>query len=448
MAHTQSTIDFIHHAQWQNFPASTQRMARRCLLDLLGVAANGTQTTLSTVIRNHAHDQFGSAKNHSRLLFDGRQCSASGAALANGMTIDSIDAHDGYKPVKGHVGCGVLAALLALHDATNGDKVSEAEFLAGMVVGYEIGCRAGLALHTSVSDFHTSGAWIAVAAAAIGARLLQLDETQTRHALGIAEYHGPRSQMMRCIDHPTMLKDGSGWGAMAGVSAALLARDGFTGAPAITLESDEQATIWSTLGSEWQIEQQYIKRFPVCRWAQSAVVAALNLHQQHDFNADDIKHVRIGSFHESVRLATPLPETTEQAQYSLPFPVAAALVHNRVGVAEIDGDGLIDEKVRDISQGIELYEVDEYNAEFPLRRISELELHLHDGRVLQSGATEANGDPESPLDDTEVSRKFKHFATPLLGAIRSNNIERCIESIGTAPTMANFNALIYPSANS
>jgi hypothetical protein len=35
-----------------------------------------------------------------------------------------------------------------------------------------------------------------------------LNRTQTAHAMGIAEYHGPRSQMMRCIDHPTMVKDG------------------------------------------------------------------------------------------------------------------------------------------------------------------------------------------------------------------------------------------------
>ena len=59
-----------------------------------------------------------------------------------------------------------------------------------------------------------------------------MNVTQLRHALGIAEFHAPRSQMMRCIDYPTMLKDGSGWGAMAGVSAAYLAADGFTGAPA------------------------------------------------------------------------------------------------------------------------------------------------------------------------------------------------------------------------
>jgi len=59
--------------------------------------------------------------------------------------------------------------------------------------------------------------------------------------------------MMRCIDHPTMVKDGSGWGAFAGVSAAYLAADGFTGAPAITIEAGGAAEPWSDLGRRWRI---------------------------------------------------------------------------------------------------------------------------------------------------------------------------------------------------
>jgi len=170
-------------------------------------------------------------------LFDGRTCSASGAALANGMTIDSVDAHDGYRPSKGHAGCGVLPGILALYDQYQSPDSPLSDILISTVLGYEIACRAGVALHASVPDYHTSGAWAAVAIAGVGSRIMGLSAQHTREAVGIAEYHGPRSQMMRCIDHPTMLKDGSGWGAMAGVSAVLLAKNGFTGAPAITIEA-------------------------------------------------------------------------------------------------------------------------------------------------------------------------------------------------------------------
>lgn len=444
--------DFIHQLSWQDVPESSQSMARRCLLDLLGVAASGTQTQLSRLIREHSLSQFGSdsSSTHTgaRLLFDGRNCSASGAALANGMTIDSIDAHDGYKPVKGHAGCGVLAALLALHESVNQQNVSEAELLTGLVIGYEIACRAGDALHRSVSDYHTSGAWVALAAAAIGARVMRLNPTQTAHALGIAEYHGPRSQMMRCIDHPTMLKDGSGWGSMAGVSAALLAKSGFTGAPAITMQAPELNEVWSDLGSDWLIDQQYFKPFPVCRWAQSAAIAALNLQRDHHFEANDIETVSIGSFHESVRLATAKPETTEQAQYSLPFPVAAALIHKQITVDEIDGDGLRDEAVQALSQSIRLYEVDAYNNVFPQRRISEVTITLKDGRSLESGPTEANGDPEIPLTEQAIDDKFRQFARPVLGDDHANRLLTQVRNMGDADDLHTFNSLIYTGNSS
>jgi Uncharacterized protein involved in propionate catabolism len=110
--------------------------------------------------------------------------------------------------------------------------------------------RAGIALHATVTDYHTSGAWNALAVAAIGARLLKLGPDKLREALGIAEYHGPRSQMMRVIDSPTMLHDGSAWGALAGVTAVYLADQGFTGAPAATVEAEEVDAIWRDLGEQ------------------------------------------------------------------------------------------------------------------------------------------------------------------------------------------------------
>ncbi|MEE9333091.1 MAG: MmgE/PrpD family protein [Granulosicoccaceae bacterium] len=446
------SVEFIHSAKWANLPASTQLMAKQCLLDLLGVAASGTRTHLSRIISDHAAQHFaaGDSGRGARLLFDGRSCSPAGASLSNGMTIDSIDAHDGHKPTKGHAGCGVLPAVLAILDSeTLAANVTEEELLTCIVVGYEIACRAGIALHASVPDYHTSGAWVALAAAAIGARILKLSEQQTREALGIAEYHGPRSQMMRCIDHPTMLKDGSGWGAMAGVSAAYLAQSGFTGAPAITMESAAEAPLYKDLGSNWLISEQYFKPYPVCRWAQPAIVAAMRLQAEHNFDIADISMLSIGTFHESGRLATAIPTTTEQAQYSLPFPVAAALKKRQLTVTEIEGDGLADSVVLKLSKSIELHEVEAYNNEFPARRISDVTITLHNGCVFESGPTEADGDPESPLSSDEMTAKYFRFAAPVLGEERSRALADRVGSMGNeSRNLDGFYPLIYTAGAS
>ncbi|MBX2824782.1 MAG: MmgE/PrpD family protein [Gammaproteobacteria bacterium] len=437
-----SPMQFIHEIGPKDIPDSVLDSARRSLIDLLGVAAAGTRTRLSSTIRAHALNHFAAAASSSRLLFDGRSCSAPGAALAGGMQIDSVDAHDGHKLTKGHAGCGVLPALLALCDTA--DPTAESEFLTSLVLGYEIAVRCGIALHRTVPDYHTSGAWVALAAAALGARHLGLDQAQSREAVGIAEYHGPRSQMMRCIDHPTMLKDGSGWGAMSGVSAALLAADGFTGAPALTVESDEVADVWCDLGDRWMMTEQYMKPYPVCRWAQPAIIAALGLREQHGFAHTDIEAVTIGTFHESKRLAVAAPLTTEQAQYSLPFPVACALVHGELGVEHIDGDGLTDNQVVTLSQSISLKEVDAYNQAFPARRISDVTIRLKDGRELQSGATEAAGDPETPLTEQQLRDKFYRLVNPVLAEDRAQALYTCVMTLGDQSDLQKIGDLIFP----
>lgn len=432
--------DFLHDADTASIPDEVLSLARRWLLDLLGVAAGGTATRLSRIIRDHAVEHFAAGRRRSRLLFDGRVASPAGAALAGGMTIDALDGHDGHKLTKGHVGCGVLPALMALAEAEG--QADDRAFLSALVVGYEIGTRAGIALHRTACDYHTSGAWIALAAAALGARVLGLDAARTREAIGIAEYHGPRSQMMRCIDAPTMVKDGSGWGAMAGVSAAYLAADGFTGAPAITVEGADVADLWSDLGQRWRIAEQYFKPFPVCRWAQPALHAVLTLRTEHGLTPDMVERIAITTFHQSKRLAIRLPETTEQAQYSTAWPAAVGLVRGTVGPEDVMEVRFADPEIRRLATGMTVTENETFNAAFPARRFSEVELLLKDGRVLRSGPTEAPGDPEAPVPMAEVRAKFHHYAAPRIGAARATDIETAVRNLGDGSGIAALTALV------
>jgi 2-methylcitrate dehydratase PrpD len=420
--------DFLHSLRYEQIPDETLYFVKRCLLDLIGVAAAGSTTPLSNIIRQHAVDHFGAGKKSAQLLFDARMTSPVGAALANATTIDSMDAHDGLKPTKGHVGCGVFPALLALTQAEN--KIDEREFLTQLLIGYEIGSRAGVALHQTACDYHTSGAWVSIACAAMGARSIGLDVQQTREAIGIAEYHGPRSQMMRTIDSPTMVKDGSGWGAMAGVSAAYLAESGYTGAPALTVEANDVADIWADLGQRWYIKEQYFKPYPVCRWAQPPVVAILALCSQHSLTVDMIESIEVITFHEAKRLATALPETTEQAQYSLPYAVAAALVYGEIGPDQVSEAVLSNPEIQRLSRSMILREDDAYNAVFPARRIARVIVNTKRGECYESAPTEARGDPEAHLSDIEIREKFHRFADPVIGVSRAKNIEAVIDDLG------------------
>jgi 2-methylcitrate dehydratase PrpD len=417
-------VTFIHGLAFADLPDAVVAQAKRCILDLVGVAAAGRATELSRIVHGYAVSQMGAASGGARLIFDGRRASPTGAAFAGASTIDAFDAHDGHRLTKGHAGVALLPALLAAMDSSG--RFNGRELLTGLVLGYEVATRAGLALHASVSDYHTSGAWNALGCASILARALALSEVQTRHALGIAEYHGPRSQMMRCIDHPTMVKDGSGFGALAGVSAAYLAAEGFTGAPAVLVEEGPNA-IWGDLGRRWTILEQYFKPYPVCRWAQPAAEAAAAL-LRGDLDAARIAQVEIRTFGHGVRLGTRHPATTEEAQYAIGFPVAALLVRGRLGAQEIMAGGLEDPEIRAMAARVRLVEDAAFSARFPAERIAVVTFTLDDGTVLTSPPTPARGDPEAPLSDDEVRQKF-HALTGSLAPARRAAIERAVATL-------------------
>jgi 2-methylcitrate dehydratase PrpD len=406
-----STVGFIHELAFEDVPDEVVAQAKRCLLDLLGVAASGVRTDLSRVARTFAARQLGTSEQGARILFDGRTASPAGTAYAGAATIDAFDAHDGHALTKGHAGVAVLPALLAVADA--GKRIDGRDFLVCLILGYEVATRAGIALHASASDYHSSGAWNALGCAAVAARLLGLGAAATRHALGIAEYHGPRSQMMRCIDHPTMIKDGSGWGALAGVSAAYLAADGFTGAPAITVEAEEHGGIWSDLGARWRILEQYHKPHAVCRWAQPAIEAADALMRRYRIAPERIAEVRVETFAAAVRLGCRAPATTEEAQYALGFPLAAMLVRRQIGAAELTDGGLRDQDVLRMTERIMLEENDAFTRRFPAERVARVAIEQIDGTTVVSDPTAARGDPEGALSDDELVRKFRQLAVSL-----------------------------------
>lgn len=397
----------------RDIPQSTLDMAATLLIDTVGVAAGAAGLAAGRIARDHvfAFHGAGAPEHAAHMMFDGRCASIPGAAFATATQIDNLDAHDGLNQTKGHIGCAVVPALFAF--AENRPELSARDALKVLVVAYEIAARAAFALHTSVSDYHTSGAWNALGVAAIGCRLGDANPDQLRQAFGIAEYHGPRSQMMREIANPTMLHDGSGMGALVGSMAALMAKDGFTGAPAITVENEDAAQFWADLGEVWTIEQNYIKPYPICRWAHAALDALSGLMRAHGFHADDVANIKVNTFAESAALFPGMPATTSQAQYSLPFALATMLVHGRIGPDEITGAGLSDPQVAALLPRISVHEAVRHSERFPKGRWSDVTVELKDGRRLASGDVNARGGSEAPMDMHEVEAKFHIMASAL-----------------------------------
>ena len=415
-------IEFCRHASAQDIPSEVLDKTALLLLDTLGVCIAAQPMQAGEIARSAALRLYHAADEADRatLLFDGRRASCAGAAFAAATQIDNLDAHDGYNPTKGHIGVAAVPSLIAV--AEKYPELTGRDALAALVVCYEIAGRAGIALHNSVTDYHTSGAWNALGVAAMAAKLQQASDDVLRHALGIAEYHGPRSQMMREIANPSMLHDGSGMGALVGLSAVTLAEMGFTGAPALTVESPNAEKYWSDLGQFWQVEHQYIKPYPVCRWAHASIDAVRELHLAHNFTANQIDRIDIRSFNNAVQLYSAVPVTTSQAQYSLAFAVAIMAVHGQIALEHIAGSGLSDPAVAAIVARTHTKVDERHEKRFPEGRWADVSVTLNDGRGLLSGDTHARGGPERPFFKKDICEKFLQFAQPVIGTRRSHSI--------------------------
>lgn len=418
---------FIHDLNVADIPPDVMHMAQRCLMDTLGVWAAGTANAASWIARNHAARRYPGALP---MLFDGRLANPVGFAFAGAATIDSLDAHDGHQVCKGHASVALVPALFA---ELGLPECGWEELLCHLIVGEEVAIRAGLSLHETAPDYHSSGAWNALGCAAVSSRARGLTTEQTQQALGIAEYYGPRAPMMRCIDHPTMVKDSSSWGALTGVSAADLAQDGFTGAPALTIEMPEVASLWSDLGSRWRILESNFKAYPVCRWAHPPVEAALSVVRAEDLSSDDIRGLTVTTFHEATRLSTRRPENTDTAQYSLPLSVALALRFGTILPEHLLPEVYDDPETWRLVDLITFEESDACNAAFPEERYASVTMSLKNGREITSDLKAARGNHDAPLSDRELINKMERYTKPVLNVEAQAGLAAIVSDLNTAP---------------
>jgi len=407
--------DFISNTKYQSLPSAVQYQAKRCLLDILGATLAGSTTPVGRIITHFAAEQYKSSE--ATILMADAKASIVGATLANAFFANALDIDEGYRLIKGHPGANIFPAALAI--AEKQGKSGE-ELLEAFIVGYEVAIRAGLILHDTYSTYHGSGSWGAIGAAAAASKLLSLGRDEINYALGIAEYHAPMTPMMRSIDCPSMVKDGIGWGSMAGVSAALLAQKGFTGIDSL-LGSPEHENLIAELGQSFEILNSYFKPYACCRWAQPAVDGVLAIINQHHVRPYEIKRM-VHTFRAATRMTVVKPRNTEEAQYSLAYPVAAAIIDGEFGLKQVLGERLEDEAILELADKVEIVFSYELEDAFPARCLCEVEIITDGDQSFRSGVMTAKGDLDIPLSDKELERKFRQLAGSALDARKVQNL--------------------------
>jgi 2-methylcitrate dehydratase PrpD len=339
-------------------------------------------------------------------------------ALINGTAAHTVEVDDIFRDGIYHPGAPTIAAARAL-----------SENLRPVVVGYEISTRIGAAMGKAhYKHWHNTGTIGCFGAAAAAAEALQLNKEQFAHALAtVTTFAAGLHQAFRMDSMSKPLH--AGRAAEAGVSAALMAREGVTGsldvmvgfAAAMGNNPDWEKGL-ATLGKDFHITRMTFKNHACCGHTFAAIDGALELKKRMQLRPEDIEKIEVATYKAGVEVAGyENPATPAEGRFSLKYVVATALTHGSVRLAAFSPERLSDETTRRVMQKTSVTVDPELEAAFPHKRQARVAIRARGKREEFLQPTRV-GDPDAPLSDRALEEKYFELVTPVIGEAKAREV--------------------------
>lgn len=407
---------FAAALKFEDIPESVVRKTEDLLVDWFGSAVAGHSSRPVESIACFAK-QMGAAGGPSEVI-PTSGASPYLAAMANAAASHVAEQDDVHNGSVFHPATVVFPAALATAQAIG---ASGEQLLAASVVGYEVGIRVGEFLGRShYKVFHTTGTAGTLAAAAATGHLLGLDKAQMLHAFGSA---GTQSaglwEFLRTAADSKQLH--TAHAAAAGLMAAYLAKDGFTGAANILegpqgmaagMSSDaDAACLIDGLGFRWATAETSFKYHASCRHTHPAADALLQVMQVNGLQPEDLQSVVTHVHQSAIDVLGPVvkPVTVHQSKFSMGTVLALVARFGHAGLSEFE-DHFLDEKTQALRDRIHMSLDAEVDAAYPKRWIGKVTVQTTDGRTLEGRVDEPKGDPGNTLSRDEITIKALRLA--------------------------------------
>ena len=402
--------DFILNTRWEDLPDEVQQRVKGCFLDLMGALLIGSRSQQFRVGLRLAESLYGTGDIP--VIGSDKRFNFMGASCAMGHSSNSYDIDDGHNLIRAHPGTSFIGPILA---AAYEKDLTRNEFFTALLVAYETTIRSGAAIMDYYQYAHSSGTFGAVGTAVGVGRIYGFDRQQMNHLLSVAEFNAPLVPGIRSVEYPSMNKDGVPFGAMIGALAVQAVKCGFEGNKNL-LEAEEYTHYLDDLGEKYEIMQLYFKPYTCCRWAHPVIDACIGLLRQYGLKSENIAHVTVQTFHRATLLSKIVPKTVDEAQYNIAYPVAAALIYQDFGYAQVRQESLGDPKVVDMMEKLSFETDPALDAQFPARRICRVKLETTDGKCYISDLCEPRGEACENIGYDWLADKFRRITDPVLTA--------------------------------
>ena len=450
MGITERLAAFVVDTAFADVPSQAYDRAKEAILDGLGCALVGSPTAVGQTITRYVR-QRGEAM-HAAVIGSGFKSSAPLAALANGTMAHALDYDDVNWRLSGHPTVPLLPAVLALGQ---GVRASGEEVLLAYAIGFEVESKIGLGVNPRHYDlgWHATSTLGTLGASAACAKLLRLDVTHTRMALGIAASTAAGLRQ----NFGTMTKPlHPGQAAMNGVTAAQLAQLGWT-ADANILEAPygfcrlyagagqhDLGDVVKQLGNPYELLTSgvAIKQYPCCAFTHRALDGMLALVQQEALRAEDVAAVecRVGRPTTEVLIHT-RPHTGLEGKFSMQYCLAAALLDKRVGLLTFSDEQVRRPAAQQLFGRITMTlhpEAERQGGDGEALPVTVAVTHK-DGRTFAAQVQYPKGHPANPLSPTAMQEKFEDCA---FGVLERPDIRKVIELVQGLERVAEIGTLM------
>lgn len=432
----------VHSTSFEDLPDEVVGAAKALILDALGIGFASRNEPFAEQALNGIRRIAGDGK--STVIGSGRTLDPGNAALLNGLLIHGLDFDDTHLAGVIHTSAGALPAAIAAGEL---EGRSGREVIRAFVLGTEVSARVGMAAagRFHKQGFHPTGVAGAFGAAIAAGLLLDLGEEELATAQGIVG--SMASGLLEFLEEGAWTKRvHPGWAAHAGLTAASLAGTGFTAPSAIYegrfgLYASHLGTrdlplegVAEGLGESWETLNVAVKPYPACHFVHAFIDAALQIKDGEDFEADDITGINCKIAAEEVEtVCEPVankrrPKSTYDAQFSVPFVVASAIVKDRrLGIQDFDEQSMVDERILALAEKVS-YEVDT-DSGFPKHFSGEVAIELRDQRTLSWREQVNRGAPDKPLSKDEIRDKFDLNTSLALLEEQANLVAKKVETL-------------------
>jgi 2-methylcitrate dehydratase PrpD len=438
--------DFITRMRFDDLNDEVVQQAKKLILDLIGVSLAGYKSmTFPKMVLDYVLELGG--KPEATVIQAKKKFPAVNAVFANASCAHALDMDDGHRFAALHPGAVVIPTAIAAAELS---RSSTKDLITGVVAGYEIMIRIGMAINPSSLNrgFHATGITGTFGAAATAAKIMKLTREETIGALGLAGLQGSGLlEVNHDVEGAKVKPINPARAAMSGLLSCILSQRGAKG-PLNIFEgehgffkafTDEVKTdiLTQELGKEFEICNTYIKLYAACRHVHACIDAALDVFKKSQVNAEAIKKISIETYPVAIRLAGMTDVTTPSAaRFSIPFSVALALIKKDAAADKYCEETIRDESIQRLSKKVELSIGNKWEKFYPDKRGASVSIIDSQNREWFAEVELAKGEPENPASWDDILNKFYTNATLLVSEEYAKNLKNTIMNLENHPLSA------------